>query len=617
VTIALTLGAQRMLRRRTLIRNLSAVETLGSVTVICSDKTGTLTENRMVVTTVQLADRTLEISANETEEDNRKLSESQDSALSFLLIGAALCNDAAIQAPLGLATATAILGDPTETALLVAARRFGLDKGKLEQALPRIGEVPFTSERKRMTTIHSLANKSLGIVGSILPLVGGENAGSLAFMKGSTEVVLGLCNWVWVNGNREPLDQTWRERLDAAHNKMAADGMRILGVAFRRVIMPPLKSQVDVVEQDLTFIGMIALIDPPRPEAVPAVATCKSAGIRPVMITGDHALTAQYVARQLGIQDKDETCLTGLQLSRMSAAELDAAVDSAQVYARVSPEDKLKIVASLQHRGQVVAMTGDGVNDAPALKKADIGVAMGITGTDVAKEAADMVLLDDNFATLVAAVEEGRVIYDNIRKFIKYILATNSGEMWVMLASPFLGMPLALLPLQILWMNLMTDGLPALALGLEPPELYTMSRSPYNPDESIFARGLGRHVVWVGLLMGFLSLGIGYTYWRMDSPRWQTMVFTTLTLSQMAHVMAIRSERQSLFRIGLLSNRFLLAAVCSVVAFQLLLVYAHIAQTVFQTTALGIWDLTVSLAAAAVIFVAVEVEKWLGRRREC
>ena len=614
VTIALTLGAQRMLRRKALIRNLSAVETLGSITVICSDKTGTLTENHMAVVTLQLADRKLELPANETGEDKRKVPESLDTGLALLLTGGALCNDAVVQVALDDASATAVLGDPTETALLAVARRFGLDKEELERALPRIGEVPFTSERKRMTTIHNLTGDGSSVPYAIRPVIGGADAGAFAFTKGSAEVLLNLCNSVWVNGNRERLDQTWRERLDAAHDKLAANGMRILGVAFRCLGTPPPPGKTDLAEQDLTFVGMLGMIDPPRPEAASAVATCRAAGIRLAMITGDHPLTAQYIARQLGIQDGEGTLLAGPQLSRMSAAELDSAVDSTHVFARVSPEHKLKIVESLQRRGHVVAMTGDGVNDAPALKKADIGVAMGVTGTDVAKEAADMVLLDDNFATLVAAVGEGRVIYDNIRKFIKYILATNSGEIWVMLVSPFFGMPLALLPLQILWMNLMTDGLPALALSIEPPELHTMSRPPYSPDESIFARGLGRHVLWVGLLMGCLSLGIGYAYWQVKSPQWQTMVFTTLTLSQLAHVMAIRSERHSLFRIGLLSNRFLLAAVFVVVVFQLILVYATFAQKVFQTTALSVWNLTVSLVAAAVIFLAVETEKWFARR---
>ncbi len=616
VTIALTLGAQRMLRRKALIRNLSAVETLGSITVICSDKTGTLTENRMAIVTLQLADRKLELPAQETGEGQRTFPKSLDRGLALLLTGGALCNDAVVQVARGDASVTGVLGDPTEIALLVAARRLGFDKEELERTLPRIGEVPFTSERKRMTTIHNLTGDAANIPDAIRPVVGGADARALAFTKGSAEVLLGLCNWVWVDGNRERLDQAWRERLDASHDRLAADGMRILGVAFRCLAAPPQQAEAAAVEQDLTFLGMFGMIDMPRPEAASAVATCKAAGIRPVMITGDHPLTAQYIARQLGIQGGEGTMLTGPQLSRMSAAELNKVVDSTQVYARVSPEHKLKIVESLQLRGHVVAMTGDGVNDAPALKKADIGVAMGVTGTDVSKEASDMVLLDDNFATLVAAVGEGRVIYDNIRKFIKYIFATNSAEIWVMLVSPFVGMPLALLPLQILWMNLMTDGLPALALGIEPPELHIMSRPPYSPDESIFARGLGRHVVWVGLLMGCLSLGIGYAYWQVKSPQWQTMVFTTLTLSQLTHAMAIRSERHSLFRIGLLSNRFLLAAVAAVVTFQMILIYAPFAQTVFQTRALTRWDLAVSVVAASVIFLAVELEKWFARRQE-
>ena len=286
------------------------------------------------------------------------------------------------------------------------------------------------------------------------------------------------------------------------------------------------------------------------------------------------------------------------------------------VYARVSPEHKLKIVEALQRRGHIVAMTGDGVNDAPALKKADIGVAMGITGTDVAKEAADMVLLDDNFATIVAAVEEGRVIYDNVRKFIKYILATNSGEIWLMLAAPLLGMPLPLLPLQILWMNLVTDGLPALALGVEPPEPDTMRRPPYRPNESIFSRGLGRHVIWVGLLMGILSLGPGYWYWRAGDPNWQTLLFTTLTLSQMAHVMAIRSDRHSLFQIGLMSNKPLLGAVSLTVVLQLALVYVPFLRVFFKTNPLPLPDLALTIALSAIVFAAVEIEKWIMRHKQ-
>ena len=324
---------------------------------------------------------------------------------------------------------------------------------------------------------------------------------------------------------------------------LAGKGMRVLGVAFRYLDSLPAIMDGETIERDLTFVGIVGMIDPPRREVAAAVATCGAAGIRPVMITGDHPLTAKYIADQLGITDDGEI-IAGPELDRLSYDQLKRIAGRTSVYARVSPEHKLKIIQALRERGEVVAMTGDGVNDAPALKRADIGIAMGVTGTDVAKETADMVLLDDNFATIVAAVEEGRVIYDNVRKFIKYILATNSGEIWVMLIAPFLGMPLPLLPLQILWMNLVTDGLPALAFGVEPAESDTMRRSPFAPTESIFARGMGRHIIWVGILMACLSTSVGYGYWRVHHPNWQTMLFTTLTLSQMAHVMAIRSERK-------------------------------------------------------------------------
>jgi Ca2+-transporting ATPase len=615
VTIALALGARRMLGRNALIRNLSAVETLGSVSIICSDKTGTLTENRMTVAIVQLADRKLELPGIDNDEENHYSAEPVDSGLFLLLLGGALCNDATMQQSFADAGKTTILGDPTEAALLVAAHRFGVNKDQLELELPRVDEVSFTSERKRMTTVHRIATAKSNLLRR-LPFIDRDNVGTLAFTKGSTDVLLGLCNRVWLNGNGEPLSQSWRDRLELAHDAMASKGMRILGVAFQSLEASSPPDQAGGLEQNLIFVGMFGMIDPPRPEAESAVRTCKAAGIRPVMITGDHALTARYIASQLGIYEADESCVTGLQLSRFSPAELDQAVYSTQVYARVSPEDKLTIVESLQKRGDIVAMTGDGVNDAPALKKADIGVAMGITGTDVAKEAADIVLLDDNFATLVAAVREGRVIYDNIRKFIKYILATNSGELWVMLISPFLGMPLALLPLQILWMNLMTDGLPALALAVEPAEADTMSRDPYPPGESIFARGLGRHVVWLGLLMGFLSLGIGYSYWRLADPKWQTMIFTTLTFSQMAHALAVRSEQRSLFRIGLWSNPLLVAAVSVVIAFQGLLIYVPFARKLFQTQALNTLDLSITVIASAIVFMTVELEKRFARRRK-
>ena len=612
VTIALTLGAQRMLKRHVLIRKLPAVETLGSVTVICSDKTGTLTQNRMTAAALQLADESLDLTSDAPLGVPQVVNPDQ-SRFGLLLAGGALCNDALVQTGGGQASASVPLGDPTETALAVAATRFGLRKHELERVLPRIAEVPFSSERKRMTTLHRVPSDP-----SLIPFDIGVSCGRvpfpyLAFTKGAVDTLLNISDTVWVRGRVEPLNQAWRDLLVKGHEKLAKNGMRVLGVAIRQLETAPDVAD-ESIEKDMTFVGMIGIIDPPRPEVALAVAKCKTAGIRAVMITGDHPLTAQYIASQLGITGEGPV-LTGNDLDRLSAAELELLAESVPVHARVSPAHKLKIIEGYQRRGHIVAMTGDGVNDAPALKKADIGVAMGITGTDVAKEAADMVLLDDNFATIVDAVEEGRVIYDNVRKFIKYILATNSGEIWLMLAAPFFGMPLPLLPLQILWMNLVTDGLPALALGVEPPESDTMSRPPYRPNENIFSRGLGRHIIWVGLLMGFLSLGPGFWYWRAGDPNWQTLVFTTLTLSQMAHVMAIRSERQSLFHIGLTSNKPLLGAVSLTLVLQLALVYVPFLQVFFKTNPLPLPDLALTIALSSVVFVAVEIEKWISRRR--
>ena len=612
MTIALTLGAQRMLKRRVLIRKLSAVETLGSVTVICSDKTGTLTENQMAVTILQLADCKVDLQNRHSDNYQKEFPRLEQPGFNLMLVGVALCNDAVMSSNSNGQNSTNPLGDPTEAALVVAAARGGLLKPDMDRLLPRVAEVPFTSERKRMTTIHRYpADPQLAPPGvrTACP----EGTSSIVFTKGAVDVLLDLSDSVWVNGQVEPLDDAWRERLSAENESLAADGMRVLGVAYRCLESAPLKAEADDLEHGLTLIGMIAMIDPSRAEAPSAVGTCKAAGIRPVMITGDHPLTARYIASRVGIADSDSV-VTGPQLERTSPGALEQLVETATVYARVSPEHKLRIVDGLHRRGHIVAMTGDGVNDAPALKKADIGVAMGITGTDVSKEAADMVLLDDNFASIVAAVEEGRVIYDNIRKFIRYILATNSGEIWLMLVAPLFGMPLPLLPLQILWMNLVTDGLPALALGVEPPESDVMSRPPRPPGESMFARGMGRQIVWVGMLMGILSLAIGYGYWGAQDPTWQTMVFTTLTLSQMANVMAIRSERRSLFQIGIRSNLPLLGAVGLTVVFQLALIYVPFLQSIFKTVALPVPDLLLALVVSSIIFWAVELEKWFLRR---
>jgi Ca2+-transporting ATPase len=438
----------------------------------------------------------------------------------------------------------------------------------------------------------------------------------LSITKGAVDGLLEISNRVWVEDRIEPMTEEWRRRIEASNTRLAESGMRVLGVGCRTVEKPDIQMDGNNPEQDLVLIGLFGMIDPARAEVKDAVQTCRTAGIRPIMITGDHPLTARYIAQELGISEGEEV-LTGPDLERMSVEELSETVSRVSVYARVSPEHKLKIVDALQARGQIVAMTGDGVNDAPALRSADIGVAMGITGTDVSKEASDMVLLDDNFATIVAAVEEGRVIYDNIRKFIKYTMTSNTGEIWVVLLGPFLGMPLALLPLQILWINLVTDGLPGLALGVEKAEPDTMRRPPYPPNENVFARGVARDILLVGFIMGVMSLGVGLFYWLRDPDGiWQTMIFTTLTMSEMGYVMAIRSNRESLFTIGPFSNRPLIGAVLLTYALQIAVVYLPFFQRILDTKPLPLPDLAVCLALSTSLFFVVEFEKWLIRRFE-
>ena len=614
VTIGLAMGAQRMLQRRALIRKLPAVETLGSVTVICSDKTGTLTENRMTVTVLdvlgetQRVDTLLQAGVPVLDADLTPGTEPAVRSLGLLVEAAALCNDATLEAiDEGFVEYRAI-GDPTEGALVVAAAQFGRYKSELEKRWPRVAEAPFTSERKRMTTIHQTS-----------PSLDETNARHwdsplVAFCKGSVDGLLEIANQVWAGDEAVPLSAEFRQRIQLANDRLARDGQRVLGAAFRPLTAQPSPVEESELEKEMTFIGLIGMMDPPRPEVKDAVQTCRSAGIRPIMITGDHPLTAQHIASALEIAT-DGRVLTGQDLASMSVEKLEQVVEEVSVYARVSPEDKLRIVQALQDKGHIVAMTGDGVNDAPALKKADIGVAMGITGTDVAKEAADMVLLDDNFATIVAAVEEGRVIYDNIRKFIKYTMTSNAGEIWVMLLAPILGMPLPLLPLQILWVNLVTDGLPGLALTIEPAERGTMQRRPYPPQESIFARGMGRDILWVGLLMGFFCLGLGFWAWKTDNAAWQTMVFTALTLSQMGNALALRSERDSVFRIGLLSNKALLGAVLMTLVLQIAVIYVPMLQGLFKTVSLPLDDLIITLVVSTAVFGGVELQKWRLRQR--
>jgi Ca2+-transporting ATPase len=586
VTISLAFGAGKLVRQNALMRKLPAVETLGSVTYVCSDKTGTLTLNRMTVEELHVGGKIL--AAAEVRE---AADASADSPLARLLTAMALSNDARRDA------GGAVLGDPTETALYELAADSGFAKEELERRLPRLAELPFDAERKLMTTFH------------------GWDGRVISFTKGAVEVVLERSTRAVTAQGEGELDAA---AILAAADRIAADGLRALGFGMR--VWDRLPEDLDAAgaETGLTLLGAAGLMDPPRQEAREAVRECREAGIVPVMITGDHPLTARAIARRIGILDEghgEDQVLTGRELEQLSLEQFEQRVEHIRVYARVAPEQKLKIVKALQDRGQFVAMTGDGVNDAPALKRADIGIAMGITGTDVSKEASHMILLDDNFATIVKAVREGRRIFDNIRKFIRYVMTGNSGEIWTISLAPLLGLPIPLLPIHILWINLVTDGLPGLALAAEPAERGIMRRPPRPPGESIFAHGLGAHAVWVGLLMGASCIGMQAWAIHVGDAHWQTMVFTTLCLSQMGHVLAIRSERESLFAQGLLSNRPLAGAVLLTFVLQMATIYVPALNPIFRTQPLTAAELAGSLAMASVVFVAVEIEKLVTRRR--
>lgn len=580
VTVLLALGARRMVSLNALIRRLPSVETLGSVTFICSDKTGTLTQNRMHAELL-LADGQVWVPGGEV----------PGALHQELLRAAALCNDASRNSE------GAWQGDPTESALTQVALEAGFDKFELERQFERVQELPFDSERKRMSTLHRVAD------------------GFIAYTKGAPESVIPLCRSQWRVDGAVPLQQ---EAILAAADAMAAQGLRVLALASRQHATLPTPGEVDSVESGMRLIGLVGLIDPPRLEAAAAVRDCKTAGITPVMITGDHPATALAIARRLGIvTDGDTEVLTGLELATMAESTLRERVATVRVYARVDPAQKIRIVEALQARGEFVAMTGDGVNDAPALKQADIGVAMGRGGTDVAREAASLVLLDDNFATIVAAVREGRRIYDNIRKFVRYAMTGNSGEIWTIFLAPMLGLPIPLLPIHILWVNLVTDGLPGLALAAESAERGIMQRPPRAPQESLFAHGLWQHILWVGLLIGGLCLLVQAWATSTGHAHWQTMVFTVLTLSQMAHVLAIRSETESLWRLGLASNRPLLGAVLLTFVLQLATIYVPVLNPVFKTEPLSLVELLICIGASTVVLIAVEMEKmWLRHKRQ-
>jgi len=585
VTISLALGAHKMVKQHALIQSLPAVETLGSVTFICSDKTGTLTQNKMHVTILYADGIDADSELCKALQNEALLAE--NSPWQILFNALALSNDAHLDSH------GKIQGEPTEVAFLRAAQEVGWDKASLEIKTPRIKELPFDSERKRMTTFHR-TEKSI-----------------IAYTKGSPEALMLQCTRMLTSSGEHAIDQT---SLLQKAEAMAANGLRVLAFAYRHWDTLPDGEQPDELECDLVFLGFAGLIDPPRNEAKEAVSLCKSAGITPVMITGDHPATARAIAYQLGIlADSDGRVMTGAELANLDQHTFEAEVELVRVYARVDPAQKIKIVRALQDKGEIVAMTGDGINDAPALKAADIGIAMGKGGTDVAREASRMVLLDDKFATIVNAIRYGRRLYDNIRKFVRYAVTTNSAEVLTIFLAPFLGLPIPLLPTHILWINLVTDGLPALALTLEPAEREVMRRPPRQPQESLFSHGMWQHMIWVGLLMAGLTLFAQAWAYHTGSSHWQTMAFTVITLSQLGHVMAIRSEKESLFSMGIFSNKPLVIAVVVTFMLQMATIYVPAFNPIFKTEPLSMNELVFCFVLSSVVFIAVEIEKWLIR----
>ena len=596
VTIVLTMGIQRMIRKKALLKKLPAVETLGSVTVICSDKTGTLTQNQMTVKEI-FCDGVLYGVEGSGYSPNGKIkgekgSSAHSESLKRLLEAACLCNDATLSKGNGVrAEEWKITGDPTEGALLALAGKTGMWKKDLEACLLRVAELPFDSDRKLMTTFHQM-----------------DDGRYLAYTKGAPDQLLERCA-----GDS-------KEKILAANLSLAGSGRRVLAFGYRIYPELPTSRDPQTLEQDLTFLGLVGMLDPPREEVKEAIRLCRTAQIRPIMITGDHPATARTIGLELGLINAEDQVVTGPELKKMTQAELTKRIEKVSVFARVSPEDKIKIVQALQARNHIVAMTGDGVNDAPALKGANIGVAMGITGSDVSKEAADMILLDDNFATIVSAVAEGRRIYDNIRKFIRYILGTNAGEVLTMGGAILLGMPLPLLPLQILWINLVTDSLPALALGLEPQEKDIMQRPPRPHEESLFAKGLWQRTILAAVFMSVGCLvmfdwSIGDSLLVLGKSREEaettarSMVFLTMTFFQLFNALAIRSDRQSFFTMAPSSNWYIYAAVLISGLLQIFVIYFPPLQGVFKTTAVTGFNLLICLVVASSILWVTEIEK--------
>ena len=618
VTVTLAIGARRMLARNALIRKLPAVETLGSVTDICSDKTGTLTQNKMSVTYIGTPQNTIYLDGTDSNLKEIKFN-NPDPSLSPILIASSLCNDSSVSNGNEGKSEDTVIGDPTEVALVVAANKFSLNKKDLEISFPRIGEIPFDSDRKRMTTVHrvndGLNSDLLGFTG--LDLKSGSP--TVSFTKGAFDVLLKMSSRILFNNEIVDLDDNLKNSLIKTNKEMAEKGVRVLGVGFKTFDETPEEART---EKDIVLLGLIGMIDPPREEVKHAVIKCKTAGIRPIMITGDHPLTANYIANNLGISE-DNHVVTGSELELLSDNELRKVVDKVSVYARVSPEHKLRIVRALQKQGHIAAMTGDGVNDAPALKQADIGVAMGITGTDVSKEASDMVLRDDNFATIVAAVEEGRVIYDNIRKFVKFSIAGNLGKVLVMILVPVITIMMAglgldpitipLVPLQLLWLNLLTDGLLGLGLGVEPAESLTMKRAPLSPKSNIFSDGVGGQILRTGFIIGIISISIGIIAWADQNPKWQTMTFSGIAFAQMWQALATRSFRDSVFQTGLFTNKVMFYMIVLTFLMQMAALYIPFLQVFLSTQPLTLNELLICIGVSGLVLVETEIEKAISR----
>jgi len=605
-TICLALGVQRMVKRHALLRRLPAVETLGCTTFICSDKTGTLTQNEMTVRKVYVNDQTIEVSGVGYEpsgsfyRNGAPLNPQDDPHLRSLLTAAMLCNDSHLINADGV---WQVKGDPTEGALVVAAAKAGIRAQEL--VTPRIAEVPFTSERKRMTTVHDTPQ------------------GIVAYSKGAPEIILDSCTRIYADGVERGLTEQDKARILQVNQEMAAGALRVLGVAYKSLPNKELGNEVEEkVEKGMVWLGLVGMIDPPREEVKQAVALCKQAGIKSVMITGDHKLTAEAIAKELDMLAEGDIALSGKELDELTPEELNNLVEGIKVYARVSPAHKMRIVEALQTKGHIVAMTGDGVNDAPALRKADIGVAMGITGTDVSKEAAAMVLTDDNFASIVAAAEEGRSIFANIRKYLLYLLSCNIGEVLLMLIAFVIGTitglykVVPLVALQILVVNLVTDGLPALALAVEPGEPGIMQRPPRDPKKSIFDRIMVTYLLGIGFWTMLASLGV--FLWAIYSGRSpveaQCLCFVTLVGIELFNCFNCRSERISIFGMSPLSNKWLLAAVASSWAITVAIVYVPFLQEPFHTYSMGLRDWGIVLLAGVSVLIPVEIHKLIQAR---